>query len=236
MSLTEYLDQHRSEHLDELFAFLRIPSVSTDPERTEDVRRAATFVADALRDAGLEPEIHDTPRHPVVVARSPRIDGAPTVLVYGHYDVQPADPLELWDTPPFEPTVVDGEIRARGATDDKGQLYAHVKGAQALRAVDGALPVNLIVLAEGEEEIGSPNLRPFLEAHRQALAADVVVISDGAMVAADTPTLTVGLKGLTYLEVRVRTAEHDLHSGAYGGGVPNAIQVLAGMQIGRAHV
>ncbi len=229
MSLDAYLDDHRDAHLNELFAFLRIPSVSTDPERAGDVRRAASFVADALRRAGLEPTVHDTARHPVVVARSPRREGAPTVLVYGHYDVQPADPLDLWDTPPFEPTVIDGEIRARGATDDKGQLYAHIAGAAALRAVDGALPVNLIVVAEGEEEIGSPNLRAFLEAHNEALAADVVVISDGAMVAPDTPTITYGLRGLSYLEVRVRTAAHDLHSGAYGGGVPNPIQVLAGM-------
>jgi len=229
MSLTDYLDENRERHLDELFAFLRIPSVSTDPERRQDVADAATYLAEALGRAGLEAAVEPTEGHGIVVARSPEIPGAPTVLIYGHYDVQPEEPLELWETPPFEPTVVDGDIRARGATDDKGQVYAHVKGVEALARVDGALPVNVVFVVEGEEEIGSPHLRPFLERHAAALAADVVVISDGAMLAPDTPTLTYGLKGLAYLEVHVRGAGRDLHSGAYGGGVPNAINALAAM-------
>lgn len=229
MPLSDYLDANRERHLSELFELLRIPSVSTDPGRAADVAAAAEFVADALRSAGLGADVHATDGHPIVVGRSPAVEGAPTVLVYGHYDVQPAEPLELWDTPPFEPRVVDGDIRARGASDDKGQVYAHVKGAEALLQLDGALPVNLVFVIEGEEEIGSPHLRPFLEAHADELAADVVVISDGAMLAPDTPTLTYGLKGLAYLEVRVRSAGRDLHSGAYGGGVPNPIQALAGM-------
>lgn len=229
MPLNDFLEQQRERHLSELFELLRIPSVSTDPGRKADVNAAAEFVANALRSAGLQATVTPTAGHPVVVGRSPALPGAPTVLVYGHYDVQPAEPLELWETPPFEPTVVDGDIRARGASDDKGQVYAHIKGAEALMRVDGGLPLNVLFVVEGEEEIGSPNLRPFLEAHASELMADVVVISDGAMLAPDTPTLTYGLKGLAYLEVRVRSAGRDLHSGSYGGGVPNPINALAGM-------
>ncbi len=232
MSLTDYLEENRERHLNELFEFLRIPSVSTDPERTRDVADAAAYVAGALERAGLEATVEPTDGHGIVVARSPEVPGAPTVLIYGHYDVQPAEPLDLWQTPPFEPTVIEGDIRARGATDDKGQVYAHIKGVEALARVDGALPLNVVFVVEGEEEIGSPHLRPFLERNAHALAADVVVISDGAMLAPDTPTLTYGLKGLAYLEVHVRGAGRDLHSGAYGGGVPNAINALAGMIAG----
>ncbi len=227
--LRRHLESRRQSHLDELFDFLRIPSVSTDPERAGDVRAAAAFLAAALERAGLEASVHPTPGHPVVVGRSPHVEGAPRVLVYGHYDVQPADPLDQWDTPPFEPTLLGGDIRARGASDDKGQVFAHVKGAEALRSLDGGLGVNLAFVVEGEEEIGSPNLRPFLEEHRDELAADVVVISDNAMIAPGTPTITYGLKGLSYVEVRVRAAGRDLHSGAYGGGVPNPIDALARM-------
>ncbi len=232
MSLTDYLEENRERHLNELFEFLRIPSVSTDPERSQDVADAAAYVAGALDRAGLEATVEPTAGHGIVVARSPEVPGAPTVLIYGHYDVQPAEPLDLWETPPFEPTVIDGDIRARGATDDKGQVYAHIKGVEALARVDGALPLNVVFVVEGEEEIGSPSLRPYLERNADALAADVVVISDGAMLAPDTPTLTYGLKGLAYLEVHVRGAGRDLHSGAYGGGVPNAINALAGMIAG----
>jgi len=229
MPLDAYLEANRERHLSELFELLRIPSVSTDPQRKEDVAAAAELIARALREAGLEAELEPTAGHPLVVGRSPEVPGAPTVLIYGHYDVQPAEPLDLWETPPFEPTVIAGDIRARGASDDKGQVYAHIKGVEALVAVDGALPLNVRFIVEGEEEIGSPNLRPFLERRAEALAADVVVISDGAMLAPDTLTLTYGLKGLAYLEVSVRTAGRDLHSGAYGGGVPNPINALAGM-------
>lgn len=232
--LQTYLNEHRQRHLDELLELLRIPSVSTDPERAGDVRRAAEFVADNLRTAGFHAELHETPRHPVVYAERMVDPSLPTVLVYGHYDVQPADPLELWDHPPFEPTVVDDAIVARGASDDKGQVFAHVKGAEALLAVDGELPLNVKFLVEGEEEIGSPNLDAYLQARGERLAADVVVISDGSMIAPDTPTVTYGLKGLAYVEVRVRSVARDLHSGAYGGGVLNPINALAGM-IARLH-
>lgn len=221
-----YLDAQRDRLIDELFNLLRIPSISTDPERSADVARAADFLSKALETAGLSAEVHPTARHPVVVGRSPTVPGAPTVLIYGHYDVQPAEPLELWDRPPFEPVLEDGLIYARGASDDKGQVYAHVKAVEAIKAVHGALPLNVIFLVEGEEEIGSPNLKAFLEAHRDELKADVALVSDGAMVAPEQPTLTYGLRGLTYLTVRLRSATGDLHSGAYGGGVPNALNAL----------
>ncbi|CAN5775118.1 dipeptidase [soil metagenome] len=229
MTVDQYVNEARERLLEELFDFLRIPSVSTDPARNDDTRRAADFVAAALERAGLEATVHSTAKHPVVTAVGPRVPGAPTVLIYGHYDVQPADPIDLWTGDPFEPTIDDGVIVARGASDDKGQVYCHVKGVEALMAVDGALPVNLKFLIEGEEEIGSPHLPAFLEANREDLAADVVVISDGAMVAQGTPTITYGLKGLAYVSVRVSGAGRDLHSGAYGGGVPNVLNALAEM-------
>lgn len=229
MTLSDYLEQHQSQHLEELLEFLRIPSVSTASEHTADVRRAAEFVREKLTAAGLEAYTVDTPRHPVVFAEYHAGDDKPTVLVYGHYDVQPAEPLELWTSPPFEPVVEGGKIFARGASDDKGQMYAHIKGAEAVLAVDGSLPVNLKFLLEGEEEMGSPSLGAFLEANRELLSADVVVVSDGAMVAPETPTITYGLKGLAYIEVRVKGASVDLHSGGYGGGVPNPINALARM-------
>jgi acetylornithine deacetylase/succinyl-diaminopimelate desuccinylase-like protein len=224
-----YVHEHRDRLLAELFDLLRIPSVSTDPGRRDDVRRAAEFLATALERVGLEAAVHETPGHPIVTATSPYLPAAPTVLVYGHYDVQPAEPLEAWHHPPFEPVVVDGEIRARGASDDKGQVFAHVKAVEALRAVHGALPVNLRFVIEGEEEIGSPHLAEFLREHRDALAADVALVSDGAMVAPGTPTITYGLRGMTYLTVRVRSAGRDLHSGSYGGGVPNPLLALSQM-------
>lgn len=228
MALDDYLERNRERHLSELFDLLRIPSVSTDPERKEEVA-AAEFVAAAMRSAGMEATVHPTAGHPVVVGRSPAVPGAPTALVYGHYDVQPAEPIELWETPPFEPTVVGGDIRARGASDDKGQVYAHIKGVEALSEVDGELPLNVVFVVEGEEEIGSTHLRDFVASHARELACDVAIISDGAMLAPDTPTLTYGLKGLAYVEVRVRAAGRDLHSGSYGGGVPNPINALATM-------
>ncbi|MBW6455509.1 MAG: dipeptidase [Trueperaceae bacterium] len=227
-----YLEANRERVLAELLEWLRIPSVSTDPQRASDVARAAAFVSDALGRAGLEAQVHATAGHPVVTAASPPIAGAPTVVIYGHYDVQPAEPLEAWATPPFEPVVVDGRIVGRGASDDKGQLYAHVKAVEALRDLDGGLPLNVRFVVEGEEEIGSPNLPRFLREHRTDLQADVALVSDGAMVAPETPTITYGLRGLVYLTVRVRTAGRDLHSGAYGGGVPNPLTALASMLAG----
>lgn len=202
-----------------LLEFLAIPSVSTDPARKEDVRRAGLWLEERLQALGFRTELQETPLHPILYAERLVDEKAPTVLVYGHYDVQPPDPLELWDTPPFSPTVREGRLYARGASDDKGQLFAH------LLAAEGA-PVNLKFLVEGEEEVGSPHLLPFVRANRERLRADLVLISDGAMVAPHTPTLTYGLRGLCYLEVRLQGARRDLHSGAFGGVAPNPIQAL----------
>ena len=221
--------QQRETQLAELLEFLRIPSVSTDSAYKEDVRRAAKWLNAELEKQGFDVQLFDTPKHPVVFAEYRVGDEVPTVLVYGHYDVQPPDPENLWDSPPFEPVVEEGKVIARGASDDKGQVYAHVKGAEAVLAETGTLPVNLKFIIEGEEEIGSPNLTPFIEEHKELLAADIVLISDGAMIAPDTPTVTYGLKGLAYVEVMVKGADFDLHSGAYGGGVPNPINGLAKM-------
>jgi len=232
MTVDQYVVAHQDRLLQELLTYLRIPSVSTDPRRVSDVRAAAAFSAQALARLGLDAAVHETAGHPVVVAHGPVVPGAARVLIYGHYDVQPVEPLELWQADPFEPTVEDGGIIARGASDDKGQVYAHVKGVEALLAVDGALPVNVTFLIEGEEEIGSPHLPAFVAQHAERLAADVVVISDGAMVAPGVPTITYGLRGLTYVTVRVRSAGRDLHSGAYGGGVPNALDALARLLAG----
>lgn len=229
MSVDGFVSEHRDRLVAELLEFIRIPSVSTDPTRRDDVRSAARFVADSLARLGLRAEVHETPGHPVVSAHGPSVPGAPRVLIYGHYDVQPAEPLELWRNDPFEPTVEDGVIVARGASDDKGQVFAHVKGVEALLASDGALPLNVSFLIEGEEEVGSPNLPAFVAEHAERFAADVVLISDGAMIAPGVPTITYGLRGLTYATVRVRAAGRDLHSGAYGGGVPNALDALVRM-------
>jgi len=214
--------------LAELFDFLRIPSISAKSEHNGDTRHAAGWLRDRMQDIGLESEILETPRHPVVLGEWRGAgDDAPTVLVYGHYDVQPAEPLELWTAPAFEPDVRDGRIYARGSADDKGQLFLHVKAAESLLAADGRLPVNLIVLAEGEEEIGSPNLIPFVEAHAERLACDVVVISDSAMFAPALPSVLFSLRGLAYLEIPVHGPASDLHSGSYGGGVVNPAMALA---------
>ena len=227
MSLEAHLAERREAHLEDLFELLRIPSVSTDPARRDDVRKAADYLTERLAGLGFAAELIETPGHPVVFAERHVADDLPTVLVYGHYDVQPPDPEELWNTPPFEPTIVDGSIVARGASDDKGQVFAHVLGAEALLEVDGALPVNLKFLIEGEEEVGSANLGDVLRTHAERLEADVVVISDGQMVRPDTPTITYGLRGLSYVEVRVRGPRRDLHSGAYGGAAPNPLHALA---------
>lgn len=220
--------EHRTRFYEELDDFLRIPSVSAKSEHEGDVRRAARWVQGQLTAAGLEAEVKDTPGHPVVLGewRGAGPD-APTVLVYGHYDVQPPEPLELWESPPFEPAIRDGRIYARGAADDKGQLFVHVKALEAHLAARGRLPVNVLVLAEGEEEVGSPNLAPFVRDHRERLRADVVVISDSAMFAPGTPSLLFSLRGLAYFEVHASGPSSDLHSGAYGGAVPNPANALA---------
>ena len=212
----------------ELFEFLRIPSVSARSEHADDTRRAAEWVVGALDRSGLEAELLDTAGHPVALGEWRGAgDSAPTVLIYGHYDVQPAEPLDLWTSPPFEPALRNGRIYARGAADDKSQLFLHFKALGEFLATRGPLPVNVVVLAEGEEEIASPNLLPFVEKHRDRLAADAVLISDSAMFAPDLPSLLFSLRGLAYFEILVRGGDRDLHSGSYGGAVPNAAQILA---------
>ena len=213
--------------LSELFDFLRFPSVSTDSRHAGDVRACADWLMAKLTAMGLAAELHPTAGHPLVVARNVHVPGRRTVLIYGHYDVQPVDPLAQWQSPPFEPEIRDGRIWARGATDNKGQMFAHVLGVeQALRA-HGELPINLIFLFEGEEEIGSPNLAGFLDAHRAALACDVIAISDTGMVAPATPTLGYGLRGISCCEVIVRGPRGDLHSGLFGGAVANPATAAA---------
>jgi acetylornithine deacetylase/succinyl-diaminopimelate desuccinylase-like protein len=213
--------------LNELFSFLRFPSISTDSRHREDVRACAAWLLEKLRGMGLAGELHETARHPLVVARNAHQAGRRTVLIYGHYDVQPVDPLELWTSPPFEPVIREGKIWARGATDNKGQLLAHVMGVgQTLREA-GELPVNLIFLFEGEEEIGSPNLAPFLEARRDDLRCDVIAVSDTGMVAPGVPTMGYGLRGIACCEVRLRGPRADLHSGIYGGAVANPATAVA---------
>jgi acetylornithine deacetylase/succinyl-diaminopimelate desuccinylase-like protein len=212
----------------ELFEFLRIPSVSARSEHNADVARAADWVATSLRSAGLDAKIHQTKGHPVVVGEWRKAGaGAPTILVYGHYDVQPAEPLELWHSPPFEPTIRDGRIYARGSVDDKGQLFLHVKALEAHLKTRGKLPVNAIVLAEGEEEVGSENLEMFIEAHKDLLECDGVIISDSAMFAPGLPSILSSLRGLAYFQIDVKGPSGDLHSGSYGGAVVNPAMALA---------
>ncbi len=223
--LASYLDQNRQRLLDELFEFLRIPSVSTLPEHREDVTRAAQFVARQLTSAGLENvEVIPTQGHPLVYGDWLHAPGKPTVLCYGHYDVQPPDPVELWHSPPFEPTVRNGEIYARGSADDKGQMYMHIKAVEALMATHGGrLPLNVKFLIEGEEEVGGESISAYVPQHREQLAADVALISDTALYAEGVPTLCIGLRGLVYTEIHARGPARDLHSGIYGGAAPNPI-------------
>lgn len=226
-AVESFVDSEKERLLAELQTFLRIPSISTLPENKADVERAAQFVASALLDAGLEHvEVIRTAGHPLVYADWLNAPGKPTVLLYGHYDVQPPDPLELWKTPPFEPTVRDGNIYARGSADDKGQFYAHIKAIEALRARFGTLPVNVKFLVEGEEEIGGASISKFVPENVDKLRADVALVSDTALYAEGMPTLCIGLRGLVYTEVEARGPARDLHSGLYGGAAPNAIAGL----------
>ncbi|MSR22502.1 MAG: dipeptidase [Gemmatimonadetes bacterium] len=213
---------------EELYEFLRIPSVSARSEFRHEMRRAGAWIVETLQRAGFGAELLDTAGHPLVLGEWRKAGaGAPTLLIYGHYDVQPAEPLELWTSPPFEPVTREGRIYARGAADDKGQIFLHLKALELLLRDQGYLPVNVVVLIEGEEEISSPHLLPFVEASRERLAADAVLISDSAMFAADRPSLLYSLRGIAYFELRVRGARGDLHSGSYGGAVPNAATELA---------
>jgi acetylornithine deacetylase/succinyl-diaminopimelate desuccinylase-like protein len=222
------IERRRDGYVDELAEFLAIPSVSTDPDHAVDVRRCAAYCRDALEKIGFPTaEVHETAGHPIVTAEWSGAPGAPTVLFYGHYDVQPVDPIELWTTPPFEATVRDGRIYGRGSADDKGQVLCHWKAWEAHFAAYGKLPCNVKVLLEGEEEIGSQHLAPFIRENRARLASDVVLISDSPMFARGVPSLCYGLRGLCYMEIHVRGARSDLHSGSFGGAVANPAQALA---------
>ncbi|CAK4847114.1 unnamed protein product [Aphanomyces euteiches] len=220
----------REQHLDELKQFLTIPSISALSIHKNDMNEAAQWVAAKLEKMGLENvEIHPTNGHPIVYAEHIHAPGKPVVLIYGHYDVQPVDPLHLWETPPFEPTIRDGKLYARGATDDKGQMFLHLKAIEAILQQESALPINVKFCIEGEEEISSPNLPAFMKANEDKLAADVVLISDTSLLAKGKPAISTGLRGLCSLEVTVATANTDLHSGTFGGGVPNALHVLVNL-------
>ena len=226
--LADWCTRNDARAQEELFAFLRIPSVSAKREHQSDCAAAAAFVADALTAIGCVAELVETPGHPIVIGEWRHAGpDAPTLLIYGHYDVQPAEPLELWTSPAFEPTIRDGRIYARGSVDDKGQLYLHIKALEAHLKVRGTLPVNVIVIAEGEEEVGSVNLEQFLEREQQRLACDAVVISDSCMFAPGIPSILSSLRGMAYVQIDVRGANGDLHSGMYGGAVVNPAMALA---------
>ena len=227
MNLTEYIDSKRDENLSELKEFLRIPSVSTKSDHKPDVERAAEWVAGKLRGAGLENiEIVPTKMHPLVYGESLRAPGRPTVLFYGHYDVQPAEPLELWTSPAFEPTVRGGNLFGRGTADDKGQVHIHLKALEALLKTSGTLPLNVKVMIEGEEEVGSVNLWEFVQKNRERLKADALVVSDTSMLAKGVPSITYGLRGLNYYQIELTGPAQDLHSGVFGGAVPNPLTIL----------
>ena len=223
----QYAQAHRADALNELKELLRIPSISAQPDHAADVRRAADWLAEHMRSIGLHGvQVFPTEGHPIVYGEWLDAPGAPTVLVYGHYDVQPVDPVDLWQTPPFEPTERDGVLLARGAADDKGQVFIHLKAVEAYLKTDRKLPVNIKFVVEGEEEVSSVNLAPFVRAHTDRLRADVVLISDTGWIAPGVPSLVYGLRGLTYMEVEVVGPRRDLHSGEFGGAVHNPIQVL----------
>lgn len=224
-----YIENNRERFIEELLELLRIPSISTDSQYAADIQKAAEFVVDKLKKAGLDKvELCPTAGYPIVYGE--KIMGAdlPTVLVYGHYDVQPPDPMELWNSPPFEPVIKDEKIYARGASDDKGQMYMHIKAMEALLAQD-QLPCNVKFMIEGEEEIGSDNLEVFVRENQEKLAADVILISDTSIISNDVPSITAGLRGMSYLEVELTGPNRDLHSGVYGGAVANPINVLCEM-------
>ena len=229
-NVIDFVNVNRDRYLEELKALLAIPSISALPEHTPDVRRCAEWCADEMRRIGLQNvRLIDTPGHPVVYGDWLNAPGAPTILFYRHYDVQPVDPLDLWESPPFEATVRDGEIYARGAADDKGQIFMHFKAVEAHLKQNGRLPVNIKFMIEGEEEVGSAHLDEFVRSHKSDLAADVVVISDSPMFAKGVPSICYGLRGLVYFQIDLRGSSTDLHSGSFGGAVANPAIVLAQM-------
>ena len=225
----EYQEKNKDRFLNELLDLLRIPSVSAKSENKEDMRKCAEAVKQRLLEAGVDKvEIFETDGHPIVYAEKIIDPLKPTVLVYGHYDVQPAEPLELWNSGPFEPVIIDGKIFARGSCDDKGQVYMHIKALEILVKTN-TLTNNIKFCIEGEEEVGSPNLGKFVQTHKELLKADCVLISDSSMISLDTPSIDIGVRGLSYIEVTVTGPNRDLHSGVYGGAVANPITMLAKM-------
>ncbi|MDZ7720997.1 MAG: dipeptidase [Balneolaceae bacterium] len=228
--LQDYIDANKEKFREELFDLLRIPSISTSSKNKDDVKKAAQFLVNQLKEIGLDDvTIHETKGHPIITAERCPHEDQPTVLVYGHYDVQPSDPDEMWNSPPFEPTVKEGRVYARGASDDKGQSFTHIKAVEAYMKTGTELPVNVKFILEGEEEIGSPHLIPFIKDHKGLLSCDMVLISDTAMFGEDQPSITYGLRGLAYLEIEVTGPYRDLHSGVYGGAVQNPANLLCEM-------
>ncbi|WP_141432373.1 dipeptidase [Bacillus sp. 03113] len=227
LSIIDYLQTNRTNHLEELFDFLSLPSISALPDHTEDIQKTAAWLAGALTRIGMENvKIFETNGHPIVYGDWLKAEGKPTVLIYGHYDVQPIDPIELWDSPPFEAEIREEKLFARGASDDKGQTFMHLKAIEAILQSTGTLPINIKFCIEGEEEIGSPNLPVFVEENKELLQADVVVISDTGMIEKGKPTICYGLRGLCGLQIDVKSAKGDLHSGLFGGAVQNSIHAL----------
>lgn len=226
-TVQSFIETNRKDFKEQLFDFLRIPSISTSSAHSDHVREAAGFLLDQLKALDIDrAELFETEGNPIVYGELTTDASKPTVLVYGHYDVQPPDPEELWDTPPFKPTVRDGDIYARGASDDKGQSFTHVKAVESFIKSGTEFPVNVKFIFEGEEEIGSPHLIPFIKEHKDLLDCDMVLISDTAMFAEDTPSITYGLRGLAYMEIEVKGPNRDLHSGVYGGAVENPANAL----------
>ena len=229
-NVIDFINTHRDQYLDELKSFLAIPSISALPQHAGDVKRCAEWCADEMRRIGMQNvRLVETPGNPVVYGDWLGAEGAPTILFYGHYDVQPVDPLELWESPPFEATIRDGEIYARGAADDKGQVFMHFKAIEAHMKQNGRLPVNMKIILEGEEEVGSANLDNFIKANKALLTADVVVISDSGMFARGVPSICYGLRGLVYFQIDLRGTKSDLHSGSFGGAVVNPNMALANL-------
>ncbi|MBI2247015.1 MAG: dipeptidase [Armatimonadetes bacterium] len=228
-----YAQEHRAGFLDELKAFVSIPSISTLPQHKDDVRRAADWLLEHLRGLGMTGELIPIEGgHPMVYAEWMQASGKPTVLIYGHYDVQPVDPLHEWTSPPFEPTIRGDDLYARGARDDKGQVFAVIKALESLLRTDGTLPLSVRVIVEGEEEIGSPGMYKWIDRHARKLACDFAWVSDGQLFAPGLPTIVTGLRGLVYTEVEVRGPSHDLHSGIYGGAAPNPVNAIASIIAG----
>src|SRR5271165_7176558 len=228
MNLAELIDARRDQHLTELFDFLRIPSVSAKSEHKPDIERAARWVAANLTKAGFKSvEVIPTSLHPLVYAESLEAPGKPTILFYGHYDVQPAEPLDLWTSPAFEPTVRGGNLYGRGTADDKGQVHIHIRVLDAILKTAGELPINLKVMIEGEEEVGSVSLWDFVNKNKARLKADALVVSDTGTLARGVPSITYGLRGLNYYEIEISGPAQDLHSGIFGGAVPNPLTILS---------